>query len=161
MPVVLLLRNPRLDGAILDHVKISRQFSGRLRHVDPERARLCRLTKRGLGQSGAPPRRSRFQAGGMSGRGRHRTTDTRIFGPTDRRRSPQNYSGNRSRSVIERGRRRWRVCQAAAAVISYVPVTRFTRTSLATGSGRTSRPSRTNRTRLWRASNCREREMFG
>jgi hypothetical protein len=46
---------------ILDHIKISLQFSGRRhRRVDPERASLWRLTKWGLGQSGDPPRWSSF-----------------------------------------------------------------------------------------------------
>ena len=53
--------------------------------------------------------------------------------------------------------------QAAApdSVVSYVPVAKSTRRTLAIGSGRTSRPSFTNRIRRYFASSWREREIFG
>src|SRR6266480_6476485 len=53
--------------------------------------------------------------------------------------------------------------QAAAppGVVSYVPVAKSTRRTLAIGSGRTSRPSFTNRIRRYFASSWREREIFG
>ena len=49
----------------------------------------------------------------------------------------------------------------AAASVSYVPVARSTRTALAIGSARTSRPSRLSWIRRYLARSCREREMFG
>lgn len=53
--------------------------------------------------------------------------------------------------------------QAAADVgtVSYVPVAKSTRTTLAIGSGRTSRPSRTSRMRRCFASSCSDRDTFG
>ena len=48
-----------------------------------------------------------------------------------------------------------------AAVVSYVPVARSTRTDAAIGSGLTSRPTRVSRTCPRLASSCKERDTFG
>jgi hypothetical protein len=46
-------------------------------------------------------------------------------------------------------------------IVSYVPVAKSTRTTLAIGSGLTSRPSRTSRIKRCFASSCRDRDTFG